>query len=516
MIDGVKILCNLNPSDWTSNKNLSFRSWADLSTGEIPHDSKHADLKGIHLSIISGNTGTFCNLRGSLPKYFNNGENNAFDYDYSDFLTTCDLLRDDLKINPKEAVLRGFEFGVNINLPFDISAIYEAVKSFKMNICGINKVEGKRNGVRFDFQQYEIKIYDKGQQQTGKKSRLMRFEIVVKKMAFVKSLGIKTLADLQNTRVWVELSKILLKVWAEIIFIDKLLRYKLMSNHQQKKYLRFFDIHYWANLNRNTYYKAKNDLNKLQTLYEGKHNAKQIIYTLIAEKCQKLTTLSSAEIGDNLTKLQGQNNTQENVKNATPLEKSFWRQFNHLDKGLNTGNIYTPNLSSNNIKNNTLKSNTNLSKKNISKSYITNSKKNKNTHAQKYNSKKNICMNCKKELKNKKASAKFCGLRCKNHYNGKRRTKERQKQRATEVRELKKLLPKLKALNLPLLVIYKADGAQYADHLQQSEINAPAEWIRQVVKILIMDEKSTPPVCFTTLRAKQLIREITNINNQKL
>lgn len=495
MIDGVKILCNLSPSDWTSNKNLSFRSWADLSTGEIPHDSKHADLKGLRLSIISGNTGTFCNLRGSLPKYFNNGENNAFDYDYSDFLTTCDLLRDDLKINPKEAVLRGFEFGVNINLPFDISAIYEAVKSFKMNICGINKVEGKRNGVRFDFQQYEIKIYDKGQQQTGKKSRLMRFEIVVKKMAFVKSLGIKTLADLQNTRVWVELSKILLKVWAEIIFIDKLLRYKLMSNHQQKKYLRFFDIHYWANLNRNTYYKAKNDLNKLQTLYEGKHNAKQIIYTLIAEKCQKLTTLSSAEIGDNLTKLQGQNNTQENVKNATPLKKSFWRQFNHLDKGLNTGN----------------NSNTNLIENTTNK--ILNNKKENN---KKKKPKKSICMNCKKELKNKKASAKFCGLRCKNHYNGKRRTKERQKQRATEVRELKKLLPKLKALNLPLLVIYKADGTQYADHLQQSEINAPAEWIRQVVKIVVMDEKSTPPVCFTTLRAKQLIREITNINNQKL
>lgn len=495
MIDGVKILCNLSPSDWTSNKNLSFRSWADLSTGEIPHDSKHADLKGLHLSIISGNTGTFCNLRGSLPKYFNNGENNAFDYDYSDFLTTCDLLRDDLKINPKEAVLRGFEFGVNINLPFDISAIYEAVKSFKMNICGINKVEGKRNGVRFDFQQYEIKIYDKGQQQTGKKSRLMRFEIVVKKMAFVKSLGIKTLADLQNTRVWVELSKILLKVWAEIIFIDKLLRYKLMSNHQQKKYLRFFDIHYWANLNRNTYYKAKNDLNKLQTLYEGKHNAKQIIYTLIAEKCQKLTTLSSAEIGDNLTKLQGQNNTQENVKNATPLKKSFWRQFNHLDKGLNTGN----------------NSNTNLIENTTNK--ILNNKKENN---KKKKPKKSICMNCKKELKNKKASAKFCGLRCKNHYNGKRRTKERQKQRATEVRELKKLLPKLKALNLPLLVIYKADGTQYADHLQQSEINAPAEWIRQVVKVVVMNEKSTPPVCFTTLRAKQLIREITNINNQKL
>lgn len=504
MIDGVKILCNLNPSDWTNNKNLSFRSWADLSTGEIPHNSKHADIKGLRLSIISGNTGTFCNLRGSLPKYFNNGENNAFDYDYRDFLTTCDQLGDDLKINPKEAILRGFEFGVNINLPFEIATIYEAVKCLKMNICGISKIEGKRNGLRFDFQQYEVKIYDKGQQQTGKKSRLMRFEIVVKKMAFVKSLRIKTLADLQNKAVWLELSKILLKVWDEIIFIDKSLKYRLMSNHQQKKYLRFFDIHYWANHNRNTYYKAKNDLSKLQTLYEGKHNAKRIIYDLIAEKCQKLTTLSSAEIGDNLTKSKERNNTQGNKENATTEKKHFWRQFNHLDKWLILGNIYTPNLSSINIKNNTLKSNTNLSKKN-----------NKNTHAQEYKPKKNKCMNCKKIITQKKANAKFCGLKCKNHYNGKHRTKERQKQRATEVRELKKLLPKLKGSDLPLLVIYKAEGMQYADLLSQREINAPPEWIRQIIKVLIMDEKNTSPLEFTTLRAKQLIREITNINNLK-
>lgn len=504
MIDGVKILCNLSPSDWTNNENLSFRSWADLSTGEIPHNSKHAELKSLRLSIISGNTGTFCNLRGSLPKYFNNGENNAFDYDYNDFLTTCDQLADDLKINPKKAILRGFEFGVNINLPFEIAMIYEAVKCLKMNICGINKIEGKRNGLRFDFQQYEVKIYDKGQQQTGKKSRLMRFEIVVKKMAFVKSLKIKTLADLQNTAVWLELSKILLKVWGEIVFVDKSLKYKLMSNHQQKKYLRFFDIHYWANHNRNTYYKAKNDLSKLQTLYKGKHNAKHIISDLITEKCQKLTTLSSTEIGDKLTKSKKQNNTQGNTENATTEKNHFWRQINHLDKGLKQDNIHTPNLSSIDIKNNTLKSNTNLSKKN-----------NKSTHAQKYKHKKNRCMNCKKIITQKKASAKFCGLRCKNHHNGKRRTQARQKQRAKELRELKKLLPKLKDLDLQLLIIYKADGVQYADYLSQREINAPLEWIRQIIKVLITDDKTAPPVCFTTLRAKRLIKEITNINNLK-
>ena len=198
MIDGVKLLCNLNPNEWTNNKNLSFRSWTDTATGEIPKNNKHANFNGLHLSIIDGEKSTFCNVRGSLPKYYNKGETNAPDYHYTDFVNTCDQLQTQLSINPETALLRGFEFGANIDIPFDLSALYEALKSYKMHVCGINEIDGKPNGVRFDFQQYRVKIYDKGLQNTGKKSRLIRFEIAVKKMEWVKNLPIKTLADLQS------------------------------------------------------------------------------------------------------------------------------------------------------------------------------------------------------------------------------------------------------------------------------------------------------------------------------
>lgn len=84
--------------------------------------------------------------------------------------------------------------------------------------------------------------------------------------------------------------------------------------------------------------------------------------------------------------------------------------------------------------------------------------------------KKSICMNCKKELKNKKASAKFCGLKCKNHHNGKRRTQARQKQRVNELRELKKLLPKLKSLR-PSFVDYLQSGRNAIRRLPQPKRN---------------------------------------------
>lgn len=495
MIDGVKLLCNLNPDQWTNNKNLSFRSWTDTETGEVASNNKHANINGLHLSIIPGEKEMFCNVRGSLPKYYTGGETNAIDYTFRDFLTTTELLNENLNISPGNAVLRGFEFGVNINLPFDFSNIYESIKSYKQHAP---KTNTKTKGILFDFQQYQIKIYDKGMQEAGKKSRVMRFEISVKKMDWVKHLGIKTIADMQNPIIWAELSKILLTAWNEIIFVDKSLKYRLMTNHEQKKYLYYFDAHYWTNLNKKQYHTAKNHLNKLQYIYEGNINAKQSISNLIAEKCRLLATKNHHGNGYDLTELQAYKNTFSNPEISQRLEKQKRERFNHLDEWLNTGTIspsfYLENVPEN-IRNNSLPE---IQEKET-----------------KPKPKKSNCMNCKKSLSEKKSTAKFCSLKCKNQHNGKLRTQARQKKRQDEKKRIGKVVKELPKTDLSLLVIYRTpDGLQYADYLKQSEINAPPEWIRQIKKVLITDDKTAPPLEFTTLRAKKLIREITNINTK--
>lgn len=483
MIDGVKILCNTPPSVWTNNPRLSFRSLVDTKTKEALHNNKHANTNGLFLSIIEGQGVTYCNLRGSVHKYYNNGETNATDYKINDFITTTQLLNNNLSVKPENATLRGFEFGVNIELPFDISHIYEAVKAYKKHIFGINEIRGRRNGIRADFQQYKIKIYDKGQQEKGKKSRLMRFEVVVKKMAFVKHLGIKTLADLQNPAVWVELSKILLEVWEDIIFIDTFLNYKQMTNHKQKKYLRFFDTHYWANLNKNVYHKSKKELEKMQSLYGGEINQKQVVRSLLYAKLQTLSGGILPKIGDILTTKK----VAEITENLPPLENENWRHFNHSDKEL----IQV--IRNNNILN---KENNNIKKK---------------------KPKKSCCMNCNKSLKDKKASAKFCGLRCKNQYNGHKRTLQRQKKRIQEIKALEKLLPKIKKGALWLSITYKDEGAYFSDILHQSEILPPPEEIRKIRAVSVsLSEDIDTPDHLTTIRAKKLIRIIAHLNRLKI
>lgn len=499
MIDGVKLLCNLNPTNWIDNKNLSFSAWTDLGTGEVKHNNKHANTKGLHLSINDTGKGKFCNVRGSLATYYNQGENNAFDYDYTAFLTTCNQLQSELSINPENAILQGFEFGVNIELPNYVSDLYESLKSFRKHIAGVHEINGKQNGIRFDFQQYRVKIYDKGKQVTGKKNRLLRFEIAVKKMLWVKALDIKTLSDLQRPTVWHELTKILVKTWLDMVIVEKGLQYKQMTNLEQKKYLRYFDTNYWANLNRKQYSTAKNHLEKIQTIYHGKTSTKEIIQSLILDKCQLLATETGIKKGYDLTKSLDPNNTLENAKNLQRSENQKRVRFNHLDKGLiqGTNSVNYPYPKPQN--------------KILYKNKETDTKKN-DDHHQNNKPKKCKCMNCRKSLTNKKPSAKFCGLKCKNQYNGKRRTMANRKNRVQEQKHLNRILPVLDKKNLSLLVLYRSDGLQYADRLKQSEIQAPKDWQRKITKVYILNNKEAPPLELTTLRAKKLIKAITEIN----
>lgn len=189
-------------------------------------------------------------------------------------------------------------------------------------------------------------------------------------------------------------------------------------------------------------------------------------------------------------------NTFENPESSQQKKNENWRQFNHLDKGIKEL-VFTPPFLSE------------IPTKNIRKN-ITNENKEKKA-------KKCKCMNCKKSLKEKKPTAKFCGLKCKNSFNGRLRTKRNRSRRFTETKQLETIIKNLQKSNLSLLVIYKADGLQYADQLKQSEIKVSPEWLQQTRKVLLTDDKHAPPLEFTTVRAKKLLKEITKINiNQNL
>ena len=500
MIDGVKLLCNLNPTDWTNNKNLSFYSWINTTTGEILKNNKHAKINGLHLSIKEGKD-IYYNLRGSLPKYYTKGETNAIDYSFSDFITTCEQLQKDLHINPETAFLLCFEFGVNITLPFYCSIVFECIKSYKQSPYSHYVEDGKICGIVFKLQQYSIKIYDKGLLETGKESRLMRFEIAVHKKAWINrkkkednrlQLNIQRLADLQKREVWAELSKELLDVWGKIIFVDKSLYNAIMTNHEQKKHLLYLNSHYWGNLSDKQYCTDRKHLDNLQSWYGIGENKHHLILDLIENKCLALlATETTAENGKELTEKQPCKNAFENSENLQRVEYEKKEGINHLDKGLKAL-LNSPTFLIENDPENTPQNLTKKSKEKIPQ--------------------KCKCMNCKKVLKEKKANAKFCTPKCKNEFNGLERTKANQKKQLGERERLEKVLNDLPKTNLSLLIMYKANGLKYADQLRQKEISVSSEWIKQIEKVLITGNKSEPPIEFTTLRAKKLIREIAKLN----
>ena len=118
MIDGVKIKCiGTKSDDWERNPLLKFGSKIDTITGEILAKNKVAFYRGLSFHIVPS-TISDANLlfvRGSLATFYNNGTNNAFDFDFKMLCEVIKELQTAFNINPDKAIIQAFEFGANIN-----------------------------------------------------------------------------------------------------------------------------------------------------------------------------------------------------------------------------------------------------------------------------------------------------------------------------------------------------------------------------------------------------------------
>jgi len=469
MIDGFKILYN-NPTNWTKS-HLDF-SQINNARNPTKNPFQYCKYKGLFLSITHTEKQDFRNVRGSLPNYYNDEKGNAFDFGFNELISSVKQLQKDLEINPELAYLQGFEFGININLPFPVKNILDACKSYNGTpfTTQIGTEKKPFRGVEVEKQQYKIKLYDKGLQTGDFNVNLCRFEIKVKKMLWIKNknLNIKTLADLQLKSVWTELSKILLEIWQNIVFVDNNLNYKEMKPIEQKKYLRFLDINYWETLNRNQSYKARKYLENLTNSYQ-KFDLQKYCFDLINDKCKILSTENS----DNLTTI------------SQPQKHTNWRQINHYDKGVN--NKLKRDLEA------LINRTGNKSKKN---KIIISSKINK-------------CVCCRTSLVNKKSTAKYCGTICKNRSNGKKRTQKNRNRINSEIKGLIKIIPKINKINLSEIAVFYKHNNENKIFLNQNIIHELE--INSISKINLNYQNTF--YVFTTVRAKKLIKQILKTLN---
>lgn len=480
MIDGVKIVCKgIDPERWFDSLLLSFHSKMNVRTGDILDEPIYAFHRGLRFIIapskLSENNGYAMNVRGSLATFYNNGQNNAFDFNIEMLKTTIDELKNEFGIDPETSQITAFEFGANIQPNQQVKNILKGLRAYQYDTFSGLKMDGVFNGYQIKRQNNTFKAYDKGLQTSTPEKNLLRLEYSFNFSKAFSKYGIVVLNDLLNTDKLNAIKSLLSSIWQNAIFYDTGMNWRLMNNKQREKMLYYLDAVNWTNFNRSQRQKAHTNFRQLHKEFCNSSTQLDVL-NLLTQKLDELTaetaTKKGCDLHDFSKPMESQNGTPKKIR-FTSLNKAV----NHIQ---------------NNHEKPTKKKGKELIEIFAEKPQKTKPKK---------------CGVCKVDISRKHPTAKYCTKRCNNSYHAKKRKEQRQKVKIAETTQLKALTKNIDRTDLLLLVEYRDNGNLYADYLRQNEINAPNYWSWKVTKVTVIN---TQPIVLTSYRAKQLIKAISN------
>ena len=268
-----------------------FKSW----NTKTYLDDDFLNLNGLR---ISKNKHDGHVVEGSLHKFSNAGVHNANDFMLSNLKDTLNLLFDNIGLNPDITVLNGFEFGVNITLPFSPNEALKCIILHKSN-SGVSDKIGKK----FEYQKYSVKLYNKSTQckvEPYQSENILRVEVKVRKMSQFKKCGIycKVLSDLLDEVIWERLEDILIETLNECLVINLTeSEIELLSDKDKIMYLKYINPLYWDNLhlNRKTFSRERERCNKFLDKHSKSTLKADLIY-LISKKCKELRDVTAANL----------------------------------------------------------------------------------------------------------------------------------------------------------------------------------------------------------------------------
>lgn len=293
MIDGLKIkVQNIKDNSlWLNHKGLDFALPVSNQTGEIFKDKPMlADCNGLTFRIKPSQTEQKNNFHifGSLHRYHNGGGINTNDFNFSDVCRAVASL-EAYHIDPKKTALENIEFGVNIALPFSCKRVLDAVVCMPLRPFTELRFEKTNIGKRADFQEYEVKIYDKGKQDTGKDTHLLRVELRVKKMQYLKKADIRTLSDLTNPEKLQRAGALLLNVLNEVIFFDYDLRkLETLPPSVKENVLKWSNAKWWQTCSRIQRHRQLKKLNEFEAETNTGKVKTEIFDTVFKKWCEML------------------------------------------------------------------------------------------------------------------------------------------------------------------------------------------------------------------------------------
>lgn len=344
-------ISGITPKEFFNNTLLDFITPLSLKTGELnpcnnidrtkknftPKDKREAIYNHCKFSITNNK---YINFSGSLHEYHNNGTNHN-DFTFSDLINVVTDLHQKFNLNPFLDHIHNLEFGVNITLPFKTKTFLNSIISFKGNEYELRRYKGKGYMIKFSFDQYELKIYDKGFQYQLP-DEVLRFEIKVTTMQFLKAKGIliKTTSDLLNPDLHKRLGNLLIDFFKQLVVYDYSIKQSLQLKKGELNLLKEGqNPKYWSNLKEQNPETYKKRLARFRELIvkHGKENIQATVLELIKNKWENLCKIDPQTLGnlDNyLSKLNPQT-----FPEITDYEKTNFPQNKTSNSMLQTGNF---------------------------------------------------------------------------------------------------------------------------------------------------------------------------------
>lgn len=472
MIDGIKIRCvGTFPHDWQSNILLKFYSSVDEATGEILTKNKVAFYRGLSFHLIPSTVSdaVHCFIKGSLAVYHNHGLNNAYDFDFSMLVNTIQELEKLFAVNPNTALIQTFEAGANLNINQSIKQVISGLRAYQNENFVLLKIEGANVGRMISRTEYALKIYDKGKQ-SGTNKNLLRLEYAFKKSRHAHKFNINVLADLLDVSKLEAVKIALCEFWANVIFHDKGLKLRDMSDRETKKMLYYLDATNWAKFTKMQRKRATTHFRELSERFNTSTTQTEI-GDLLSKKLDELTAVKCYHFPNFLKGI----DSQKRGSKMLPFPPLDEQGKSNIKQSKNSIKTTTKKMVENEVKN----------------------------HSRK-------CCSCEVDISHKMINTKYCSKHCNNSTQAKKRKMNRQNIKKVENENLALLLDTIAKSNLLLLVEYATVSGTYADRLEQKEISTTPEWIRQIFKVTI--EAQPVPIVLTSYRSRKLIKLINKLN----
>ncbi|MBL7965643.1 MAG: hypothetical protein JNK09_01500 [Prolixibacteraceae bacterium] len=338
MIDYTKIN-NLPVSvrETLAHEQLTFPMSNVTTTGEMLNRAQVAHY-GMMDFVVKGG---YVKLKGSLHKHAQGGTNYN-NFTFPDIQRVVEELVNTFQFDPKKAHFNFIEIGVNIEVSTDPTTLIKNFLRYRHKEFGPMQVNGAGYGRQCRMDQFTIKVYNKSLQY-GLPFHLLRYELKVTRMEFLKQYGIDSLTmdDLRGQDIYHKLLRMLIDVFNRILLFNPEIDIESIQNPKDRELvLQGKYPEYWKDLPR----QRKCEQIKRFTELTGANKLKTELAELISAKWDKLlnpdelTTLQTNQGFTNADKL---TTFTDIKKKAKPDKLTTFKKIQFNDTNQKTGQINT-------------------------------------------------------------------------------------------------------------------------------------------------------------------------------